>query len=129
MVLRNFKTLDGVPMELPREFIISSRKDVTFGVFIVPEVLAHDFKQWIEMDKFKYKLKATGETIISRACELSSIIRNNLRKYLTTLQAMAFQIRNLRLLYQHFRGSSRLDMTKIYLIATKTNIQLSSGFI
>ncbi|RIB30888.1 Di-copper centre-containing protein [Gigaspora rosea] len=59
---------------------ISEEKDVTFRVFIVPEILAHDRKQWIEIDKFKYRLNATGETIISRACELSSVIRKPAQK-------------------------------------------------
>ncbi|CAG8580267.1 2571_t:CDS:2 [Gigaspora rosea] len=40
----------------------------------------HDRKQWIEMDKFKVKLNKSGETIISHAAELSSVIRKLVQK-------------------------------------------------
>ncbi|CAG8543969.1 1312_t:CDS:2, partial [Dentiscutata heterogama] len=55
-------------------------KHVTLRIFIVPEVLAHDRKQWIEMDKFKYTLKAGEEAVIARSCELSSVIRKPAQK-------------------------------------------------
>ncbi|CAG8587254.1 5511_t:CDS:10, partial [Cetraspora pellucida] len=41
---------------------------IALRVFIVPEVLAHDRKQWIELDKFKYTLKEGEETVISHYC-------------------------------------------------------------
>jgi len=106
MVPRNLRTPDGsIQIEhlFPREFYyifkvtnkttrdgfnpstqklepIATEKLVTLRVFIVPEVLAHDRKQWIEMDKFKVKLNKSGETIISRAAELSSVIRKPAQK-------------------------------------------------
>jgi len=106
MVPRNLKTPDGsIQIEhlFPREFYyifkitnkttrdgynpstkklepVATEKLVTLRVFIVPEVLAHDRKQWIEMDKFKVKLNKSGETIISRAAELSSVIRKPAQK-------------------------------------------------
>ncbi|CAG8726432.1 17769_t:CDS:10 [Dentiscutata erythropus] len=57
-----------------------AKKFVTLRVFIVPEVLAADRKQWIEMDKFKYELKAGEDAVIARSCELSSVIRKPAQK-------------------------------------------------
>ncbi|CAG8838446.1 28758_t:CDS:2, partial [Gigaspora margarita] len=59
---------------------VATEKFVILKVFIVPEILAHDQKQWIEMDKFKVKLNKSKETIIFRAAELSSVIRKPIQK-------------------------------------------------
>ncbi|RIB25035.1 hypothetical protein C2G38_2166913 [Gigaspora rosea] len=59
---------------------VPAEQHITLRVFIVPEILAHDRKQWIELDKFKYTLKGDEYAVISRACELSSVIRKPAQK-------------------------------------------------
>lgn len=48
---------------------------VTVRIFIVPEEHANDRRMWIEMDKFRYALKADSKTVIFRPAWLASVIR------------------------------------------------------
>ncbi|RIA97854.1 hypothetical protein C1645_813570 [Glomus cerebriforme] len=67
----------------PREFYYyfrventsSSPLNATFRVFLAPEELADSVRHWIELDKFKQELPPNSKTVVSRDCDMSSVIR------------------------------------------------------
>nr|CAG8442723.1 11309_t:CDS:2 [Entrophospora candida] len=53
----------------------SSNQDVTFRVYLAPEELANSHRHWIELDKFKTTIPAQSKIVVSRDCDMSSVVR------------------------------------------------------